>query len=166
MNRRSMMCRASVAVATCLALPACAAFTPIPADEAVAHYDAAIADVVEVLGEAGLTYGEPRQREVTETNGLCYFTAGHYDTIETHPRSYLSSEVDFEGTYEAALSEVLAEHGYGDLRQDEADGPYPGWKAVDAHGGVFTLSVNGGFSFYRILVDASPCDGSALGLDA
>lgn len=133
---------------------------PLPAEEAVAHYDAAAGAVVEELSGSEWTLQE-NQRDVREVDGECRYFPGAWNADAR--MQGVSGDEGWDEITER-LDPVLAEHGFGAFPAPKRSGALYSVTSQDEHGAELELSEEGWLSLRDALVDAEPCTAEALGL--
>lgn len=147
--------------AAALLLSGCGASAePVPAEDAVARYDAVAEAVTGALPEQGWTLQE-NQRSVQEEDGQCVYSPGVWNGDGT-----LVGVVADPGWEEIAerLDPVLAEHGFESLGSPSRSGASLRVGTQDEHGAELVIDDQGTLSLRGVLVDATTCTESALGL--
>lgn len=133
---------------------------PVPAEDAVAHYDAVAGAVLDELAGPEWTLQE-NQRTVREGDEGCRYSPGVWNAD-----AVLDGVSGAEGWDELTerLDPVLAEHGFGALGDPERSGAIHSVSTQDQHGAELALDEQGRLSLRGALVDAEPCTAEALGL--
>lgn len=151
---------ATLGVLALLATGCGAGAAPLPAEAAVAHYDAAADALIAELSAQEWTLNA-NQRTVQEEDGQCRYSPGVWEADGTLER--VSGE---EGWEELAtrLDPVLAEHGFEELGAPSRSGALHSVATHDGHGAELVLDEQGRLSLRGALVDTTSCTQSALGL--
>lgn len=133
---------------------------PLPAEDAVAHYDAA-ADALTAELSTQEWVVNPAQRTVREEDGQCRYSPGAWEAEGT--LDGVSGDQGWE-EIAARLDPVLAEHGFEDLGAPSRSGALYSVTTQDGHGAELELDAQGRLSLRGALIDAETCTDSALGL--
>ncbi|WP_157697099.1 hypothetical protein [Brachybacterium avium] len=147
------------ALALC-AVGCTAAGEPLPAEGAVAHYDAVAEDLTAELSAQEWVLN-PTQRTVREEDGRCRYSPGVWEAEGT------LAGVSGDGGWDeiaARLDPVLAEHGFEDLGAPSRSGALYSVSTHDGHGTELVLDEQGRLSLRGTLIDTETCTESALGL--
>lgn len=151
---------AVLAALTLLAASCTAAGEPLPAEDAVAHYDAAADDLIaELTGQEWALNSV--QRTVREEDGRCRYSPGVWEAEGT--LEGVSGDKGW-GEIAARLDPVLAEHGFEGLGAPSRSGALYSVSTHDAHGTELVLDEQGRLSLRGALIEAETCTESALGL--
>lgn len=141
----------------------CGGTAPIPADEAVAHYDALAEDLTTGLAGTGLDLThEPSTRTVTKEGGTCVYTPGTWT-----PAGGSGGDVSDDeawGSSREALDPVLEEAGFDPLGDPQRQGAKSFVASTDEHGATLRLDDQGTLRLYGARVETEDCSASALGL--
>lgn len=137
-----------------------ASVEPLPAGDAVAHYDAAAEALTAELTELEWTLQE-NQRTVQEEGGQCRYSPGVWNADGT-----LEGVDGDQGWEEIAerLDPVLAEHGFESLGAPSRSGASYSVSAQDGHGAELVLDEQGTLSLRDALIEAPDCTEDALNL--
>ena len=133
---------------------------PLPAEEAVAHYDAVAEALTAELPGQEWTLQE-NQRSVEEEGGDCRYSPGVWnagDTLEG-----VSGDQGWDDLA-AQLDPVLSEHGFEGLGAPSRSGALHSVSTQDDHGTELVLDEQGRLSLRGALIDAETCTPGALGL--
>lgn len=132
--------------------------TPLPAQEAVAHYDAVADAITAELSAQEWTLNES-QRSIEEEDGRCRYSPGEWEA-----EGVLDGVSGDQGWKDlsARLDPVLAEHGFEDLGAPSLSGALHSVSSHDGHGAELVLDEQGRLSLRGALVDAETCDEGAL----
>ena len=153
--------RVAVFGALALLVAGCAAGAePLPAQDAVAHYDAA-ADALTAELPAQEWTPNAVQRTVQEEDGTCRYSPGVWEAGET--LDGVSGDQGWEEVTDR-LDPVLAEHGFEDLGAPTRSGALYSVSTHDGHGAELVLDEQGRLSLRGALIDTTTCTKSALGL--
>lgn len=161
MHQQEVIARTTVlATAAALSLSACGGTEPLPADQAVAHYDDAATALTVALGSGGITWehGEA-SRKADERDGTCEYTPGNWS-----PSAPLPAPED-DAAWEAridAVNPALEEHGFDAVSGTTADGSRKVLGTEDAHGATLQLTAEGDLRIWGAEVTADPCDTPGL----
>lgn len=133
---------------------------PLPAEDAVAHYDATADALLAELSAQEWTLN-PAQRTVREEDGQCRYSPGAWEAEGT-----LDGVSGDQGWDEIAarLDPVLAEHGFEELGAPSRSGALYSVTAQDGHGAELELDEQGRLSLHGALIEAETCTAAALGL--
>lgn len=156
--------RASLVLATAALLTGCSlGAEPLPADEAVGHYEDVAAGVSGALASSGreFSYLAPSE-SVTEDGGTCLYRAGQWESGQSFDGD-LTERAGWD-EYAEPVEEVLAENGFTDLGRVHRRGALHHLVATDRHGARFELDEQGRFTIADARVDADPCTAEALGI--
>lgn len=150
--------------AVMLAVSGCTPAKSLAPSEAVTRYDALAADLRSAMAGVNPTGDTPRGRAAEERDGVCRYTAGHFDPVETHPNGWLFSQPGW-GEAATALAAVLEEYDFTVSMEPTASGPGQLIRSQDDFGGTVQLFDTGTLSVYDARVDTDTCTDAALGLD-
>lgn len=156
--------RAALVLATVALLAGCTGGSePLPAGEAVGHYEDVAAGVSEALAPSGREFSYLAPSEpVTEDGGTCLYRAGQWESGQSFDGDLTGRAAWDE--YAEPVEEVLAEHGFTDLGRVHRRGALHYLVATDQHGAHFELDEQGRFSIADARVDADPCTPETLGI--
>ncbi|MBB5833161.1 hypothetical protein [Brachybacterium aquaticum] len=133
---------------------------PLPAADAVEHYDQAAQALLAELSSQQWTLDEGR-RSVAEEDGQCLYSPGTWEAEGT-----LDGVSGEDGWDELAqrLDPVLAVHGFEDLGDPRRQGALYSVTSTDAHGAELVLDEQGRLSMRGAHVETSSCTPEVLGL--
>lgn len=161
MHQQEVIARTAVlATAAALSLSACSGTEPLPADQAVAHYDDAATALTQVLGAEGTTWEhEEATRKIAETDGACKYTPGNWSPSALLPAP--EDDADWEARIDA-VNPVLVEHGFEEVDGTTANGSRTVLETEDAHEATLHLTAEGDLRIWGAEVTADPCDTPGL----
>ncbi|MGO2360951.1 MAG: hypothetical protein ACTH6N_07435 [Brachybacterium tyrofermentans] len=144
-------------------LTACGGVVPLPAGEAVAHYDEVAAELTSALGEStGQEWSLlEHRREVQEREGVCRYSPGDWETGTTLPG--VSGDDGWDEII-AAVDPVLVEHGFSELGRPTRQGALYLVRAADEHGAEVTLSAQGTLRIADAEITTESCSAESLAL--
>lgn len=144
------------------ALTSCSSAEPLPAVDAVAHYQGVGTSVTDALGDFGgpWTYQETSRR-VEETGGDCLYSAGQWEG--SGPLAGVSGADGWDAV-DAALGDTVQKAGFGSFSAAQRQGAMHVIEATDAHGATLRIDEQGGVRISGARVDATPCTEAGLGL--
>lgn len=157
MRRRMVIAHVAVlGAAAALSLSACGGTEPLPADQAVAHYDDAATALTVALGAGGITWehGEA-SRKADERDGTCEYTPGNWSPSAPLPAP--EDDAAWEARIDAA-NPALEEHGFDAVNGTTADGSRKVLETEDAHGATLQLTAEGDLRIWGAEVTADPCE--------
>lgn len=146
-----------------LPLAACSGDEPLPAGDAVEHYDTAADAVAEALGAAGTTWTlAEKGRSVREDDGRCRYTPGSWN-----PDSPLDVPQGDDAWQERidAVSPALQEHGFAAVSKPSSEGSRQILETEDAHGASLSITAEGRIRIWDAEVAADPCTAQTLGIE-
>lgn len=154
---------AALALLGLLVLASCGRVEPLPASDAVAHYDEVADGLTAAIGgeDAEWTFNV-RPQHVTLEDGDCTYTAGRWDLEE--PLEHPGPESDEWRTRIAAVNPVLEDHGFERIAKPTQQGAGTLLQSTDEHGATATISGNGDLYIHSAVVDAETCTPEALGI--
>lgn len=143
-------------------LTACSSAEPLPAGEAVAHYEEVGASVTDALGDLGgpWTYQETSRR-FEETGGDCLYSAGQWEG--SGPLVGVSGSDGWDAV-DAALGDTVQKASFGSFSAPQRQGAMHVIEATDAHGATLRIDEQGGVRISGARVDGAPCTEAGLGL--
>lgn len=144
-------------------LTSCTSVTPIPAEDALSHYDEVAAGLTTALaGSTGQEWGllENRQ-EVQEHDGTCQYSPGAWETGTALPGV---SGDDGWGEITAAVDPVLVEHGFSELGGPSRQGALYQVSAEDEHGAEVVITAQGALRISGAQIETETCSAESLGL--
>lgn len=150
-------------IGLCLILPlsACSSDDPLPAAQAIEHYDEVGHDIAQALsGEDGTWLHENRGRSVSETEGTCRYSPGSWNPAED-----LEAPTD-DGAWQARMdvvNPVLEEHGFSEITKTTEQGSRRLLESEDEHGASIRITPEGQIRITSAAVDAEPCTMETLG---
>mgnify|MGYP007040920984 CR=1 FL=1 len=159
---------ASAVAATCAAvlpLSSCFAPQPLPAEDAVAHYEQVRVDLITAIGAEDLGL-EVREEPVVETaDGTCVYDPGSWEA----DGEFVANAESAWGPLIDPLNEVLGRHGFGEVDEfTYANGEAFGISVVDGHGlrlRAYTLEGSTIVSLHGAVIDAEGrCSLAELGV--
>lgn len=157
-SRRSLLL-----VSVAALLTGCGAMTPLPADEAVAHYDEVAAGLTSALAESTgqeWSFLEHLQ-EVQESDGACLYSPGAWEAGTTLPG--VSGDEGWD-EITAVVDPVLVEHGFSELGRPSRQGALYQVSATDEHGAEVVLTAQGQLRIADAQIGTETCSAEALGL--
>lgn len=162
MRRRMVIARTAVLGTTAaLSLSACGGTEPLPANQAVAHYDDAATALTQALGADGTTWEHTEAtRKAEGTDGACEYTPGSWS-----PSAPLPAPED-DAAWEAridAVNPVLEEHGFDAVNGTTTDESRKVLETEDAHGATLHLTAEGELRIWGAEVTTDPCELEGLG---
>lgn len=157
--------RGALLISVAALLTACTSVSPLPAGEAVAHYDQVAAELTAALAEStGQEWGalEGRQ-EVQESDGECLYTPGEWETGAALPG--VSGDEGWD-EIAAAVDPVLVEQGFSELGRPSRQGALYRVGATDEHGAEVTITAQGRLRITDAQIEtaAESCSAELLGL--
>lgn len=154
--------RAAVAGLAVLALSACGS-TPLPEQDAVAHYEAVMAEVQTALSETGTEYAfEDESRTVAQDGGTCLYNPGRW-AASPELDGTIGDDRDRWSDVIEPFEEVLASHGFTTFGSPKRQGAQFHVEARDTHGVTFRLTDRGDIALLRAQVETDTCTLDALG---
>lgn len=158
-NRPHRMAVAGTLLVT--ALSGCAADAAIPAAEAVAHYDAVVADLRQALSPAVTLADEPRGRGVKTEGGGCRYTAGFYDPVQGP--GHLFDDPAWPAI-RGRLNTALAAQGFdADAEPRQVEGT-AALELTDQFGATLKIWEDGQADVYAARAEAAACAPAEFGL--
>jgi len=144
-------------------LAGCASVTPVPAADAVEHYDQVAAELTSALADAtGQQWSALENRqEVQERDGTCLYSPGEWEGGAPLPG--VSGDEGWDGIT-AAVDPVLAEHGFSELGDPSRRGALHQVSAEDEHGAELVLTAQGELRITGAQIETETCSAEALGL--
>ncbi|MCS6712176.1 hypothetical protein JSY14_09125 [Brachybacterium sp. EF45031] len=146
-----------------LVFSACGGFdTPLPAEDAVAHYDDVATTVADAAApEASWNHAESTRHVTAEDPGTCRYTPGDWSMdgplISRDGRTW----DDLIGD----LGPSLEKAGFDPVDAASEQASRRVLETTDAHGATLQLTEDGRMRIHSALVDADACTESALGID-
>lgn len=136
---------------------------PVPAADAVAHYETVSEDLLAAMDEVRELPWENTGRKVLEPGAEdCRYQAGSWVAGEPlYPEP--GQGMDWE-PWREALDPVLEEHGFDDLGRERNSGAKYWVESEGPHGARVQLDSQGELRLTDIRVEAEPCEDASLGL--
>lgn len=151
-------------LAVMIPLASCSTGTaPIPADDAVSHYDDLATELEAALAVDGTAWElAPDTRKVTSGEDACLFTPGTWS-----PETPLPEPADDEGWEErmATVNSVLSGYGFEEIEDVTEEGSRTVLQTQDEHGATLSMSAEGQIRIWEAAVDADPCSAETLGIE-
>lgn len=137
--------------------------SPLPAEEAVAHYEDVSADLLGALDAVRPLTWEHRAQEILEPGAEdCRYQAGIWEAdAALYPEP--GQGMDWE-PWRTAVDPVLEEHGFEALGREQSSGGEYWLESEGPHGARIVLESRGSLRITDVRVDAEPCEDAALGL--
>ncbi|GAA1484746.1 hypothetical protein [Brachybacterium fresconis] len=151
-------------LAVMIPLASCGTGTaPVPADDAVSHYD----DLATELGAALAVDGTPwtlapDTRQVAGGDDGCRFTPGTWS-----PETPLPEPSEDEGWTRrmATVNSVLSGYGFEEIEDVTEDGSRTVLQTQDEHGATLSITAEGRIRIWEAAVDTDPCTAETLGIE-
>lgn len=150
-----------LATSSLLLVTGCGGDSPIPADDAVGHYDSLVEDLTTALpgATAPWTHAEAT-RKAADIGGSCTYTPGTWD-----PETPLAPPTDDDEWNQRidAVNPALEGHGFDRITETTTQGPRTLLRTEDEHGATLTITAEGEIRIWEASVDADPCTLAGLG---
>lgn len=154
---------AALVLGAATSLTACGAGSePLPAPEAVAHYESIVAELEGALADGGTDWQHAEDtRKVVEQDGTCRFTPGTWQPATPLPTP--DGEEGWEDRI-ALVNPVLTGHGFEEIEDVTAQGSRTVLESSDAHGATLRVTPEGEIRIWEAAVEADPCTPEGLGM--
>lgn len=155
--------RGLLLVAAAALLAGCGGVTPVPAADAVAHYDEAASALTAALAAStGQQWSAlENRRDVSQHDGMCLYSPGEWETGTPLPGvSGTKGWQEITG----AVDPVLVEHGFSEFGRPTQQGALHQVTATDEHGAEAVLTEQGQLRIADAQIEIETCSAEALGL--